>query len=300
LTNTGRGSRWTVPRCRAFAALLMGHGWRLPRDVFLGNIPRMSRLNETPTASSSADDESSPHTPSQRIYGVLRTWNNLLLIPLVSLMIAEATTDGAPIIDFGSANLVFCMFFGAEWLFGLAIAPNRRAYLKSPLNIVDLVSSIPFGYVFQSARAARLLRMVRLLRVVMRSQRLRGRAGQVFRVAGLLICTTLAGGLALRIVEPSAAVTLSDALWWSLVTITTVGYGDVIPVSAGGRVIAAILMTWGIGVFGYIAGTMTALIQGPDEDEILRTLRALDAKVNELTENLREREAYQRALPDEH
>ena len=73
--------------------------------------------------------------------------------------------------------------------------------------------------------------------------------------AFVAVSTILAGGLAIEIAEPETFPSLTDALWWSMVTVSTVGYGDVVPQSVVGRAVATVLIIFGIGIFGYVAGS---------------------------------------------
>lgn len=220
------------------------------------------------------------------------SWNDILLVPMFTLIIVETTTRNVhELLDVDAANLVFCGFFFAEWSLGLALAHDRYAYLRSPLRLLDLISALPFA-LFQSARFARLIRIARLLRVIVRVRHARGRGAQILRMIGVLGSTTLAGALALRIVEPETVPEMSDALWWALTTITTVGYGDIAPSTGSGRIVAAVVMTCGIGAFGFVAGIMSALLQDPQEDEVRESLRRIEERLLQLNDDvasLRER-----------
>jgi voltage-gated potassium channel len=66
-----------------------------------------------------------------------------------------------------------------------------------------------------------------------------------------------------------AVATPLDALWWGVVTMTTVGYGDVYPMTGEGRVAAAILMVLGIGLFGVITATVTSLLVRDEEGSLV-------------------------------
>lgn len=229
--------------------------------------------------------------PAASIHRGLTSLSNLLLIPMIALMAAEASAGVAAkrMLTIADVNLGFCAVFFAEWLSGLIAVVDRRAYLRDPQRWLDMVSSLPFGHVFQGARLVRLLRLSRMLRIVLRTRRLKGRAGRLLRAAGLVAASTLAGAIALRTVEPEIAPTLGDALWWSLVTLSTVGYGDIMPETLEGRIVGGALIVFGIGVFGYVAGIMSALMMGPDEDEALVRLRELQEAVARLEADARER-----------
>ncbi len=224
------------------------------------------------------------HDIGTRLWRALGFINNLLLIPLFTVMVLET---GLGLADeryaaYSAVNLGFCVFFLAEWALGLAVSLDRRAYLRSPALGLDLVSSIPFGYLFQGLRIVRLFRIARIGRLMLRARRFRGRGAALIRAAGIVSATVFAGAVALRIVEPETCPRFGDALWWSLVTLSTVGYGDILPVTAAGKAVASVLIIFGIGVFGYVAGFMATLLDDPEEDQILATVQRIEARLARL------------------
>ena len=84
------------------------------------------------------------------------------------------------------------------------------------------------------------------------------RAAQIIVIATLLI--TLAGGLLIWIIDHDEFPTLGVSMWWALQTVTTVGYGDIVPADTEGRIIGAILMLQGIGFITVIAASVTATL----------------------------------------
>ncbi len=209
--------------------------------------------------------------------------NNILLIPQFTTIILDLSQETHLVnTGYDVENLAFCGFFLLEWVLGLIIAEHRWAYLRSPVKLLDLISALPLSYAFQGLRMARVVRIVRISRVAWRARRYRGRATQLIRALGYTSAIVLAGALGLQSVEPETVPTLTDAAWWAFVTLTTVGYGDIAPVTSLGRLVAAGVMFAGVGVFGYIAGFMTSLFSDPEEDEILVGVRRLEKKVDTL------------------
>jgi voltage-gated potassium channel len=131
---------------------------------------------------------------------------------------------------------------------------------------LDLIAIMPVG----ALRIARLFRLVRVLRAVrgfavlwrisatVRSILRTNQLGYVLLVTTALV---IAGGLVIREVEPRVGE-LHDALWWSLVTTTTVGYGDFAPRTLEGRIVAAVLMLVGIGTIGMITASIATYFIG--------------------------------------
>ena len=77
-------------------------------------------------------------------------------------------------------------------------------------------------------------------------------------LATWIVVVTVLGGLAVWILAPHGFGGLGDALWWSAQTVTTVGYGDVIPATAGGRVIAVVVMALGVSAVSFLTAAVTS------------------------------------------
>ena len=89
-----------------------------------------------------------------------------------------------------------------------------------------------------------------------------------------------------RDVEGSNIQGLPDALWWALVTVTTVGYGDQFPVTAGGRGVGVVLMLMGIGIFGLLAGSLASFFVRHEESEPDPQLRDIQQRLERIEQSL--------------
>ncbi|WP_281299441.1 potassium channel family protein [Flavobacterium limnophilum] len=133
---------------------------------------------------------------------------------------------------------------------------------------IDLISSIPMINYF---RAGRLLRLIRLFRIVRAFRSSRMLLHHIFKNKAKGTFTTVSIFAVMLIIFSSIAIlqventkegnikTAEDALWWAYVTITTVGYGDKFPVTTEGRIIAVVLMTAGVGLFGTFTAYASSL-----------------------------------------
>jgi len=175
--------------------------------------------------------------------------------------------------------------------FGLRFrrAPSKRAFMR--WGWIDLLASIA---TFDAGRWGRLLsviRIARLLRGVRSFQRLaelllgNRRRGGVASVMLVTLLVIILASVAILIVErtPQTNIhTAEDAVWWSVSTITTVGFGDKFPVTTEDRVLAMALMFFGVGLFGTLSGIVALFFFGKveaEEDEILVEVRALRAEI---------------------
>lgn len=152
-------------------------------------------------------------------------------------------------------NLV-CFVFLIDFIIGFKNTENKLEFMK--YGWIDLISSIP---TFDFMRSGRLLRLIRLIRIVRSFKSAKHIVEHVFKnkIKGTLTSVSLIATLVLLFssisilqfeTDPTSNIkTAEDAIWWSYVTITTVGYGDKFPVTTEGRILACILMTVGVGLF---------------------------------------------------
>ncbi len=220
-----------------------------------------------------------------------------LFILLLSLATVAATAvrtlglvdhEGARILL--AVDLVACLVFLADFVVALARAESPGRYLR--WGWVDLVSSVPlltvlrWGRLLSAARIVLQLREVRSLRAL-GARLLRRRAESSLLLGGLAaLVLVAAGAVAMLHLEGTGSQAVirdgSDALWWAVATVSTVGYGDVYPVTGGGRILAAVLMLVGTTLFGVFTGFVSSWFQrrrqgdeGPDLGELQAELRSL-------------------------
>jgi voltage-gated potassium channel len=154
--------------------------------------------------------------------------------------------------------------FAAEFASRFAASLDRRAYLRE--HWIDVVALVP---VLREFRILRLLRLLRLVRAFAGIYRVLNHVGRLANHRGLawLLVTWLGVMVICSLLMYSAENGLNkavaspfDALWWGIVTLTTVGYGDVVPRTTEGRIAASALMLLGIGLFSAITATMTSFM----------------------------------------
>lgn len=178
--------------------------------------------------------------------------------------------------------------FGVDYVVRVALADDRRAFVRS--HVLDLLV-----LVVPMLRPLRLLRLVTVLSVVRRVGASTWRVRVVAYASGGTLLLVLLGALAVTDAErgaPGASITnLGDGLWWAVATITSVGYGDLVPVTATGRVVAATLMTGGLALLGSVTATLASwLVERVAEENELEqaATRAQVAALHEEVRRLRE------------
>jgi voltage-gated potassium channel len=213
------------------------------------------------------------HSNAYNIFVLVLTVVSLVIMVLMFLPLDDATIGLLQVYD----NLI-CVIFLIDFFLALRAAPKKSDYLIKERGWLDLLGSIPslgLGFKFTGllrlARLSRFARITRLLRGENKKQLvadvLSNRGQYVAFITILLTIIVLAASsvFVLQFESKSSDANIhtgGDALWYSIVTITTVGYGDRYPVTAGGRIAAAFIMFMGVGIIGALASILSSLLVG--------------------------------------
>jgi voltage-gated potassium channel len=194
------------------------------------------------------------------------------------------------------ADTGVCVLFFVDFLVSLSRAPNRWKYFYT-WGWLDLMSSIPMVDILRWGRVARVMRVFRVLRGVRATKLMAAfvldrRAEGAFLAAALVtLLLVVFSSVAILQFESGAdsnIKTAEDALWWAVVTLTTVGYGDRYPVTSEGRVVAVMLMTTGVGLVGTLSGFAAAWFLAPANKQQESELESLRQEVRALRELIEE------------
>jgi len=227
------------------------------------------------------------HSNAYNIFILILTVISLVIMVVMLLPLDDATIGLLQFYD----NLI-CGIFLIDFFLNLKATSNKSEYFINERGWLDLLGSIPslgvtFKYsgLFRLARLSRLARIARLLRGEEKANLIRdvleNRSHYTAFITILLTIIILSSTSALVLHFESGApdgkiLTGRDAFWYSIVTITTVGYGDYYPVTSGGRITAMFIMVAGVGIIGVLASLMSSLLIGstsaPSEDRASGTL----------------------------
>ncbi|MBY0121721.1 potassium channel family protein [Bacillus sp. S/N-304-OC-R1] len=170
--------------------------------------------------------------------------------------------------------------FILDYIIRLYISDNKWEYFKG--HPLDFIAILPLDQFFRTARFVRIFRIIRLIMIMNRriaflDQLLRKYKIDTFVVSVMSILFLIA--LPMKFIEPSFD-SYSDALWWAIVTMTTVGYGDLSPETTVGRIIASVLMLTGIGVIGLITGTVASIFTDNRDDRLPKELKDIKQTID--------------------
>lgn len=180
---------------------------------------------------------------------------------------------------------IFTILFLAEYSIRIWVARRRMRYVFSFFGIVDLLSILPsfIGIVVSGAHSLLVIRVLRLLRIfrVLKVVRMLGEANQLLSALrasfakitvfmGAVLTVVVVMGATMHLIEgaENGFTSIPRGMYWAIVTMTTVGYGDIAPSTVLGQAIAAVLMLLGYGILAVPTGIVSAeYVQAVRSDE---------------------------------
>lgn len=169
---------------------------------------------------------------------------------------------------------VFCVIiFTTEYFLRIIVADKPFKFITSFFGVIDLMAILPFylalGVDLRSIRALEMFRLVRALKLVRYTEAIK-RFRRAFVIAREEIMLFIFITLVLLYLssegiyyfeheaQPDKFSSIFDSLWWAVATLTTVGYGDVVPITVGGRVFTFFVMLIGLGIVSVPAGLISS------------------------------------------
>ena len=213
------------------------------------------------------------HGNAYNIFILVLTVYSLALMALLVLPVDPDTRQLATIYD----NAI-CVVFLIDFAYNLTGARPKRAYLVGQNGWIDLLGSIPSFTAFPALALLRLFRIFRLFRIarLLQGNDKKQLVEDVVKNRGqyATFITVLLAGLVLSVASimvlqfesrsnDANIVNGGDALWWAIVTITTVGYGDFFPVTPLGRITGIFVMFSGVGIIGALASILASMLVSP-------------------------------------
>jgi voltage-gated potassium channel len=214
------------------------------------------------------------HTPKGRLFDVL------LLVAIVASLITIMLESVPMLLEehrklFRNAEWFFTILFTLEYIIRLIVVKRPMKYALSFYGIIDLISIIPTylaifivgAQYFLVVRSFRLLRVFRVLKMVrflgearMLTDALRASRIKITVFLIAVVCIVFIMGTAMYIIEggENGFTSIPSSIYWCIVTLTTVGYGDISPQTPWGKAFASIIMIIGYGIIAVPTGIVTA------------------------------------------
>lgn len=181
------------------------------------------------------------------------------------------------------------LFFLVDYVVRLSLSKQKWEFIMSNkldvLTIIPLYSMFRVLRLFRVAEVVKVARFAKVLRATVMLSTFSKKLGTFIRlnnfnyvlIGTLVIMLLGAGGIML-----TENINFGDALWWSIVTIATVGYGDIAPTTVWGRIIAGIIMLAGIGFLGVLTGTISSYFLSKREKKISYAGRIIEDILDKL------------------
>lgn len=234
------------------------------------------------------------HSASYNLFMLgLNVYSLAVMVGLITTRLTLFSNEVLLRVDF-----LICLVFFIDFLLNLWRAPSKGNYFFRQGGWLDLLGSIATvpGFYWMSflrlARLNQLLRIVKHLRgqdrdeVIEESRQKPAQTALLSMIIAAFVLVTVVSLLILWVEREAADAQIlsgADAFWWSLVTVTTVGYGDKVPVTYLGRILALVMMLFGIGIFAVLTSFVASrvvLVQDDDE-ELMAVVRAENAATRE-------------------
>lgn len=190
----------------------------------------------------------------------------LLIFEVVSVQ----TIEQQKVLDY--ADLTIASIFLCEFIYNFTKAKDKRSFFKG--HWWELLASIPVTseatQALRGLRLLRLIRLIRLLRVIRVAARIKilidasdkmAKHSYVINIVFAIMFVIMSGSLGFHYFEYGVNPNIHnyfDSVWWAIVTVTTIGYGDIYPITVMGRILAIILMFTGIGILSLLTGAIAS------------------------------------------
>ena len=191
-----------------------------------------------------------------------------IIAAIITLLDLTETINLSTNITLHTLDTAIFYIFIFDYVTRLIISRDKKYFFKN--NIPDLIAIIPFNSLFKVFRIAKLIRLasmtklLKLARFVGVFVRLNKKIKGVLKTNGLnhalwfTLIIILLSAIGIYVAEPHTVRTFENALWWSFVTATTVGYGDIYPITAVGKIMGGIITFLGVGSVAIPTGIISA------------------------------------------
>ena len=204
----------------------------------------------------------------------------LIILSLFCFMVETLPNLSQSVVNIlGIIEIVTIVIFSLEYFLRIFFAKHKIKFIFSFYGIIDLIAILPFyissGIDLRSVRVFRLFRLFRIFKILRYSEAIKRFSAAfkevkaeltLFAIATLFLLYVSSVGIYYfeNEAQPEAFSSVFHCLWWAVATLTTVGYGDIYPITLGGKIFSSIIVLIGIGIVavptGLIASSLTKVI----------------------------------------
>ena len=201
----------------------------------------------------------------------------LILASAVAFVLESDSTPDPHVphaLHFIVLDWAFFVLFSIEYILRVYIEPRKRDFIFSFYGIIDLLSILPSLFLLPGFRVLRILRFLKIFRIfkatrfILAVDRLTEALNEIRRellalvILSLMLVYLSACGIHFfeRKVQPEDFGTILGSMWWAVVTLTTVGYGDVYPTTPGGKIFTALVTLVGVGLIAIPSGLLASVL----------------------------------------
>jgi len=181
------------------------------------------------------------------------------------------------------SEIVIIVIFSIEYVLRIIVSRKKLKFIFSFYGLIDLIAILPFylstGLDLRSIRALRLLRLLRTLKLLRYSSAIRRFQRALvlakeelilfFFITVILLFLSGAGIYFFENpAQPEVFTSIFDSLWWAVATLTTVGYGDIYPITVGGRIFTFFILMIGLGIVAVPTGLLASALSKSREEEV--------------------------------
>ncbi|HKJ78282.1 MAG TPA: ion transporter [Prolixibacteraceae bacterium] len=214
-------------------------------------------------------------------------WFDLSIQALIVLSLISFSIETLPDLNAGFRNflqffeIITVIIFTIEYLLRLFVAKNKRQFVFSFYGIIDLLAILPFYLSFKidlrSIRILRLFRLFRIFKIIRYSKAIRRFARAFLSIKEELVLFLILSSFLLFLsavgiyyfenpAQPEVFQSVFHSMWWAVATLTTVGYGDIYPITVGGKIFTGFMLFIGLGVIAVPTGLIASALTKTKDD----------------------------------
>lgn len=197
-----------------------------------------------------------------------------LILASAVVFVVESDSEDPHALHFIIVDAMFFVLFSIEYILRVYIEPRKRDFIFSFYGIIDLLAILPSLFLLPGFRVLRILRFLRVFRIfkatrfILAVDRLTEALNEIRRellalvILSLMLVYLAACGIHYfeKDAQPEDFGSIFDSMWWAIVTLTTVGYGDVFPTTPGGKTFTALVTLVGVGLIAIPSGLLASAL----------------------------------------